>query len=168
MAAGAILERDVLVPELALRTRVLEAGDGPVVLLLHGNPDNADEWRPLMLRLAARFRCLAPDFPGYGRAQLPASFGYTLNELVRFVDGVSRAMRVADPITLVVHDNGVGFDVQAASGLGLISMRERTCLLRGEFAIYSAPGMGTTVRARVPLTMPETPLAEDACTRRVG
>jgi len=106
MAAGAILERDVIVPELALRTRVLEAGDGPVVLLLHGNPDNADEWRPLMLRLAARFRCLAPDFPGYGRAQLPASFGYTLNELVRFVDGVSRAMRVADPITLVVHDTG--------------------------------------------------------------
>jgi len=106
MAGAPILERDVFVPELALRTRVLEAGHGPVVLMLHGNPDNADEWRPLMARLAPHFRCLAPDFPGYGSAQLPASFGYTLDELVRFVDGVARAMRVADPITLVVHDTG--------------------------------------------------------------
>jgi haloalkane dehalogenase len=89
-----------------LRTRVLEAGKGPVVLMLHGNPDNADEWRPLMFRLAPHFRCLAPDFPGYGSAQLPASFNYTLDELVRFVDAITRVMRVNDPLTLVIHDTG--------------------------------------------------------------
>jgi PAS domain S-box-containing protein len=57
-------------------------------------------------------------------------------------------------IELAVSDNGVGFDVDAAltlrrekGGLGLTSMRERVQLSGGAFAIESAPGSGTTIRA---------------------
>ncbi len=56
-------------------------------------------------------------------------------------------------VQLTVSDLGVGFDPQDAihrRGLGLISMRERMQLVRGEFSIKSRPGGGTTIHARVP------------------
>jgi len=52
-------------------------------------------------------------------------------------------------VTLVLSDNGRGFDVDGAQGvgLGLWSMRERVEPL-GEFSVQSRPGQGTTIRAR--------------------
>lgn len=57
-------------------------------------------------------------------------------------------------LVLTVRDDGTGFDParrRSRASLGLASMRERTRLLGGEFAIDSAPGRGTTVTARLPL-----------------
>jgi pimeloyl-ACP methyl ester carboxylesterase len=99
--------RSIVLTELGISTRVLEVGSGPLVLLLHGNPDNADEWALLMGRLAGRYRCIAPDFPGYGKSpEPPASFGYSLADQMRFVDAVLQAMQIAEPLILVVHDTG--------------------------------------------------------------
>lgn len=56
---------------------------------------------------------------------------------------------------VVVEDDGVGFDPEAAlasAGLGLLGMRERLASLGGELLLESSPGAGTTVRARVPLS----------------
>jgi haloalkane dehalogenase len=113
-------ERSLSIAALGIRTRVLEAGAGPAVLLLHGNPDNADEWRPLMARLAPAWRCIAPDFPGYGRSpEPPASFRYRLAEQVRFIDAVLDALQVDGPIVLVVHDTGgMSGTAWAAANLG--------------------------------------------------
>jgi signal transduction histidine kinase len=58
-----------------------------------------------------------------------------------------------EEIRLSVSDAGVGFDWQAAMqgrGLGLISMRERLQLVKGDFSIKSDPGGGTMISARVP------------------
>lgn len=62
-------------------------------------------------------------------------------------------------IQLVIRDGGHGFNPEeaysrkgAAKGLGLDSMRERTELSGGFFAIESAEGKGTTVRASWPLS----------------
>jgi len=107
MTVPTIEARSICLAELGISTRVLEAGSGPLVLLLHGNPDNADEWALLMARLAGRFRCIAPDFPGYGKSpEPPKSFTYSLADQMRFVDAVLQAMRVAEPMILVVHDTG--------------------------------------------------------------
>jgi signal transduction histidine kinase len=60
----------------------------------------------------------------------------------------------ADEIQLEVVDRGVGFDVDAvpgSQGLGLISMQERLNLVNGGIVIESRRGVGTTIRARVPL-----------------
>jgi PAS domain S-box-containing protein len=57
-------------------------------------------------------------------------------------------------LRLEIVDDGVGFDVEAsklAAGLGLISMRERTHLIGGEFEIWSTPGRGTKITARAPI-----------------
>jgi PAS domain S-box-containing protein len=55
-------------------------------------------------------------------------------------------------IHLSVVDRGIGFDPAVTNhGLGIISMTERLNLVGGEIRIESCPGVGTTVRARVPL-----------------
>lgn len=102
-----IEERRISLPDLGIVTRVLEAGAGPSVLMLHGNPDNADEWAPLIARLGARYRCIAPDFPGYGKSpEPPRAFTYDLADQMRFVDAILAIMGVAEPVILVVHDTG--------------------------------------------------------------
>lgn len=53
-------------------------------------------------------------------------------------------------LELDVRDDGRGFALDTASGLGLVTMRERAEQLGGELRIESAPGHGTRVRARVP------------------
>jgi len=64
-----------------------------------------------------------------------------------------RLGRRDDVVTLVVHDNGDGFDpteVRAGS-LGLLGMRERVNLLGGRLAIDSTEGAGTLLKVEVPL-----------------
>lgn len=62
-------------------------------------------------------------------------------------------------LQLTVQDNGVGFDVAAArrrathgKGIGLRGMEERLWLIGGQCDIISAPGQGTEVRVRIPIT----------------
>jgi signal transduction histidine kinase len=62
-------------------------------------------------------------------------------------------LRDADGIWLRVTDDGDGFDPSEpvpASGFGLISMREATESLDGEFKPSSAPGHGTSVEVLLP------------------
>lgn len=61
-------------------------------------------------------------------------------------------------LQLRIRDDGVGFDAQAAqaraaqgTSFGLLGMRERVELVGGSFAVISAPGRGTEIRANFPL-----------------
>ncbi|MCH7979286.1 MAG: sensor histidine kinase, partial [Acidobacteria bacterium] len=64
----------------------------------------------------------------------------------------------ASEASLVIRDDGLGFDVAAPSGMlsptgggfGLTSMRERSRLARGRIQVRSTPGKGTVVEASVP------------------
>jgi PAS domain S-box-containing protein len=63
----------------------------------------------------------------------------------------------SDALTLIISDNGKGFDMPqrtsdlALSGkLGIIGIRERTRLIGGTIIVQSEPGGGTTVTLRVP------------------
>jgi signal transduction histidine kinase len=56
--------------------------------------------------------------------------------------------REGDAVTLTVHDNGKGFDMndpRKPNSFGLLGLRERAYLLGGEAQIESAPGKGTTI-----------------------
>jgi len=67
--------------------------------------------------------------------------------------------RGAEAVTLVIEDDGQGFDPQVVPGLpgnghsGLTGMRERLHLIGGSLTIESSPGHGTTVLARAPLSI---------------
>src|SRR5262245_18800864 len=53
----------------------VSGGDGPVVILLHGFPEDWVEYRDIMPRLAKRFTIVAVDLPGIGKSA-PAQGGY--------------------------------------------------------------------------------------------
>jgi len=66
-----------------------DAGDGHVVVLIHGHPFNRSMWAPQLAALRDRFRVIAPDLRGYGdspvtpgtvpMAQLAADVGHLLD-----------------------------------------------------------------------------------------
>ncbi len=56
-------------------------------------------------------------------------------------------------IIIIVHDNGIGFDVNTESfGLGLTNIRNRVEIFDGKVELTSAPGNGCTLTVRIPLT----------------
>ena len=65
--------------------------------------------------------------------------------------------RSDDLVTIDVHDDGVGFDPDAArptargAGFGLRGLRDRVAAVGGRLSIESAPGKGTTLAVHVPL-----------------
>jgi signal transduction histidine kinase len=68
------------------------------------------------------------------------------------------ARRDGDELAIWIIDDGRGFDPVAAAGtsphehLGLVSMRERAEFAGGSLEVMSAPGRGTTICLRIPLT----------------
>lgn len=85
--------------------------DGPVFLLLHGNPTSSYLWRDVIPPLAASGgRVMAVDNIGFGASDRP-DLGYTFVEHAVYIDAFIEEMGLEN-ITLVVHDWGsaLGFD----------------------------------------------------------
>jgi pimeloyl-ACP methyl ester carboxylesterase len=69
LAGAPLTERRL---ELAgVSTAVLEGGDGPPVVLLHGQGGWAGMWLPVAADLVGRYRVVAPDLPGLGASTVP-------------------------------------------------------------------------------------------------
>jgi len=66
--------------------------------------------------------------------------------------------RSGSHLTVIVEDNGIGFDLEAVwsqplteKGLGLQGMQERVNLIGGQLTIETAPGRGTTLYVHIEL-----------------
>ena len=68
----------------------------------------------------------------------------------------------ADRLSLVLQDDGKGFDARRERGLGLIGMQERVANLGGVFEVDSAPGKGACLRVSLPLPESARPAGEAA------
>lgn len=68
-----IAGRRVRVADPPLAVRVLEAGEGPPLLLVHGGGMSASTWAPLMPHLPGH-RLIAFDLPGFGLSD-PHDYG---------------------------------------------------------------------------------------------
>ncbi|WP_028060598.1 GAF domain-containing sensor histidine kinase [Candidatus Solirubrobacter pratensis] len=77
-----------------------------------------------------------------------------LTNVVKHADATRveiRVFDVADAVEIMLRDDGRGFEPHAdGGGFGLIGMRERVALVQGTLEVESAPGEGTTLRARIP------------------
>jgi pimeloyl-ACP methyl ester carboxylesterase len=91
-----------------IRSPMLQAGPphaDEAVVFVHGNPGSSQDWARLVERTGRLARAVAWDHPGFGRADKPASFDYTVQgyaaHLGRCLDalGITRAH-------LVLHDFG--------------------------------------------------------------
>jgi pimeloyl-ACP methyl ester carboxylesterase len=88
--------------------RYIEAGTGPLVLLLHGFPDFSYGWRYQIEALAAAgYRAVAPDLRGYNLSSKPRRVGaYDLPVLAADVVALVRALGEERASAIVGHDWG--------------------------------------------------------------
>lgn len=84
------------------------AGEGPLVILLHGFPECWYSWRHQLEALSTRFRVVAPDLRGYNESDKPRAVrAYELGELVADVEALLDAFGATDA-GIVGHDWGGG------------------------------------------------------------
>jgi pimeloyl-ACP methyl ester carboxylesterase len=92
--------------------RYLQAGSGPVLLMIHGMAGTCDNWQAVIEPLAQRHTVIAPDLPGHGESA-PGAGDYSLGALA----AVLRDLLVAlghERATLVGHSLGGGIAMQFA------------------------------------------------------
>jgi pimeloyl-ACP methyl ester carboxylesterase len=114
-----------------IATSVVEVGDGPPLLLLHGGIEcGGAVWAPVVRQLARHHRVIVPDVPGLGESAPAtrldaASFGSWLAELVRQTG--------TEYPTVVAHSLVGGLAARcAARGTAPI----------GRLVVYAAPAVG--------------------------
>lgn len=98
----------------AQRVNVIEQGSGPPVVLIHGHPGSAYDWRAVMTELAVRgFHALAYDRVGYGYSDLRQDDQYTVeanaDELLALLDA-----RRLENVTVVGFSYGGGVAIVGA------------------------------------------------------
>jgi pimeloyl-ACP methyl ester carboxylesterase len=91
----------------------IDAGAGPSVLLVHGQPGNGIAWQRLAQLLELDHRVVAPDRPGWGDDDNDAT-GLAANAL--YLAGVVESLGLLLPVTVVGHSLGGGIALELALG----------------------------------------------------
>ena len=112
-------------------TSILEAGDGPPLLLLHGGVESgAAVWAPVLDRLATSHRVVAPDIPGLGESEpIGALDARAFSSWLR---GTMQALDMDRP-RVVAHSLGGSLAARFAA--------DASEALSG-LVVYAAPGAG--------------------------
>lgn len=103
-------------PDAGRRLHFIDHGEGPTVLLLHGNPTWSFLWREVIARLPAA-RCVAPDLLGFGLSSKP---GHAHEHTVeRHADAIAELVLALDlrQIVLVAQDWGGAIGVAVGARL---------------------------------------------------
>ncbi len=125
-----------------VRWHLQRAGQGPVMLLLHGTGSSTHTWRDCLPRLAGRFDAIAVDLPGQGfsRAQ-PRTM--SLRGMADAIASLLESLGVS-PAWLVGHSAGGAIACQLALDgrvrpVGVIGINPALLPLRGPMASLFAP-----------------------------
>ncbi|NKB34383.1 MAG: alpha/beta fold hydrolase [Pseudomonadales bacterium] len=122
--------------------RIVEAGDGPLVILVHGWPESWYSWRHQLPALAqAGYRVVAPDMRGYGGSTIPEAIeDYNITELTADVAGLVSALGEESAV-IVGHDWGAPIVWQTA-----LLYPEQIDAVVGLSVIYGGRGESRPVR----------------------
>ena len=138
----------------------VQAGSGPVLLLIHGIAGRLEKWHAVIEPLARQHTVVAPDLPGHGGSS-PGAGDYSLGALASGLRDLLVALG-HDRATLVGHSLGGGIAMQFAyqfpeaterlvlvssGGLGPeVSKVLRAAALPGaDLFIAATAGLGSTV-----------------------
>ena len=94
----------------------VDEGEGETLLMLHGNPTWSFLYRKMILKLRGNFRCVAPDYPGFGLTEAPSGYGFTPGEHSENIERFADKLGLRD-VTLIAQDWG------GPVGLGLAIRR---------------------------------------------
>jgi magnesium chelatase accessory protein len=87
------------------RWHLLDIGQGPSLLLLHGTGASAHSWDDLASLLARDFRVVAPDLPGHGSTELVSTSQVSLPGMARSTAALMQQLGVS-PTLVVGHSAG--------------------------------------------------------------
>ncbi|MBW3595963.1 MAG: alpha/beta fold hydrolase [Planctomycetes bacterium] len=96
-----------------VRMHYVDEGNGPPLLMVHGNPTWSFYWRRIIAAFRDRFRCVAPDHVGCGLSDKPRDYPYTLSRRRDDLVALVEHLDLRD-ITLLVHDWGGAIGLGAA------------------------------------------------------
>jgi len=65
------------------------------VVMIHGNAESSRAWFAWVPRLAARYRVIRPDLPGFGASPAPAHYGWSVGELAADIGHFLDALGIA-------------------------------------------------------------------------
>ena len=82
-----------------------EAGQGPVLLCIHGFPTASWDWHLLWPELTQRFRVLALDMIGFGFSAKPPRYPYSVRDQATIHEALLRELNV-DFIHVLAHNYG--------------------------------------------------------------
>jgi haloalkane dehalogenase len=124
-----------------MRMHYVDEGSGEPLLLLHGEPTWSYLYRRMIPPLSAHFRCVAPDYLGFGRSDKPLRIeDYTYDLHAASVRAFVEALDLRD-LTVVVQDWGGPIGLRVAT-----EMRDRfkrlVVLNTGLFASRNWPTPG--------------------------
>ncbi len=108
MNASLLQARELLVN--GLRSPLLEGAPAgadltEAVVCVHGNPGSSRDWTGLAEGIAAFARVVALDMPGFGRADKPEQFRYTVEGYAEHLSAALEALNIRRA-HLVLHDFG--------------------------------------------------------------
>ena len=72
---------------------VMEVGEGPPLLLVHGHSGCWQNWLENVPYFAECYRVIAPDLPGFGYSELPAE-GVSIENYARFLDALCQELEI--------------------------------------------------------------------------
>jgi len=87
----------------SINTQVYENPGKPVIVLMHGFPDNTHLYDLLVPQLIMDFEVITFDFLGWGESDKPKDYDYTSMNQKKELDAVIKALKIENPI-LVAHD----------------------------------------------------------------
>ena len=122
----------------------LTAGQGPMVVLIHGYAETSRMWRPIIPMLAERFTVIAPDLPGIGDSAIPAD-GLDMKTAAIRIHALARSLG-AQKAEVVGHDIGLmvayAYAAQFPSEVTkLVVMDAFLPGVAGWEAVYNNPGI---------------------------
>jgi pimeloyl-ACP methyl ester carboxylesterase len=88
-----------------IKLHYLTAGHGPALILLHGYTQTSHMWRPILPSLSDRYTVIAPDLPGIGESEIPAS-GIDMKMAAIRIHDLVRSLNV-QKAAVVGHDIGL-------------------------------------------------------------
>jgi haloalkane dehalogenase len=94
----------------------LDEGTGKPLLLLNGNPSWSFGWRDVITRLRGSFRCIAPDYPGFGLSREAPGYDFRPGSHSAVVEALLDRLGVSDIVV-------AGYAWGGPIGLGLAGRR---------------------------------------------
>jgi pimeloyl-ACP methyl ester carboxylesterase len=99
--------KEYLIETNGINLNILEMGEGPLVLMVHGHPELAYSYRHQIPAIAAAgYRVVAPDQRGYGKSDIPPNIeDYDIFQLVGDIVGLVHALGEEQAV-IMGHDWG--------------------------------------------------------------